>query len=140
MDGKVNIFKKFSLKVVLCDLTIKDVRFDLFFKSYIRGDETEPERKDGLRICKMLTDKKKGKVHVLSNSLDYALRSSAVNPFGNSLTRIGAVGHNEDREDDEVKGCIVNKYVGSKLPWYRKASHSYHFDPFAIKYYQENHV
>ena len=41
----------------------QDVRYDLFHKDYIRGG-SEPERKDGLRICQMLSNPNKGKVHI----------------------------------------------------------------------------
>jgi len=124
-----------------------DVRHDLFHTSYIRGGD-EDERKDGLRICGMLSNPKKGKVHVLTNGADYALTGSSWNPR-NWVTRMGLIGHarektwrrtwrdNESLTDDEVKGCIVNKHCNPELSIKNKAWHSYQFERFAVAYYRE---
>jgi hypothetical protein len=131
----------------------QDVRHDLFHKDYIRGG-SEPERKDGLRICQMLSNSNEGKVHILWNNGDHALVLSSWIPTY-WVTRIGQVGNNMQRTwwggwkkadltDDEIKkGCIVNFPCGPKLSWTSnfnpKASHIYNFNDFAVKYYQDHH-
>ena len=130
----------------------QDVRHDLFHKDYIRGgsEGSEHERKDGLRICQMLSNRNNGKVHILWNGVDFALGPSSWNPMGNLLTRIGLVGNNMERTwwggmreadltDDEIKGCIVNFACGPKLPYSERTAHSYQFNDFAVKYYQDHH-
>ncbi len=129
----------------------QDVRHDLFRKEYIRGDSNDPRRQDGLKICRMLTNKNKGKVHILYNPWDYALTGSSWNPT-NWVVRIGTLGFNKRRGvlglnwvtddsivDDECKGCLKNFNAGAKLPWSGTAAHVYHFYDFCIKYYQDNH-
>ena len=124
----------------------QDVRYDLFHKDYIRGG-SEPERKDGLRICQMLSNPNKGKVHITTNGADPALLAISWRPT-TWYTRIGLVGNNMQRTwwggwkkadltDDEIKkGCIVNFPCGPKIFPLR---HNYHFDDFAVKYYQDHH-
>jgi len=117
-----------------------DVRADLFSKEYIRGDKDTPDmRNDGLEICKMLTNKKKGKVHILFNRWDYALTASQINPTTSWVNRIGGTGNDEAKTDDEIKGRIKNFNAGSRLSWSNLAAHSYHFKDFCVKYYQDNH-
>ena len=127
----------------------QDVRYDLFQKKYIRESNDE-RREDGLRICKMLTDKNKGKVHILYNAWDYALIFSSLNPT-TWLTRIGTLGYKSYRNwrgawtedegvvDDEVKGSLKNFNAGAKLSWTNKAAHIYQYEDFCVKYYQDNH-
>lgn len=128
-----------------------DVRHDLFHRDYIRSGDGD--KRDGLRITRMLSrdmfDKPKGKIYVLTNGADYALLGSGLRNF---VSRIGAVGNAQRRNwrgawrtdesliDDEIpKGCIENKSCNPLLPLLRKAAHGYHFDDFAVKFYQEKH-
>ena len=98
----------------------------------------------------MLSNRNNGKVHILWNGADYALVASSWNPMGNLLTRIGLVGNNMERTwwggmreadltDDEIKGCIKNFACGPKLPYSQRTAHSYQFNDFAVKYYQDHH-
>jgi len=127
-----------------------DVRHDLFHKDYIRGndnDEPEKERDDGLEICRMLSNREKGKVHVLYNGADYALNLSGWWPM-TWKSRLGSVSNNQKRTwyggwrkadltDPEIKEFVVNKACNPHLT--NKLSHNYQFNDFAIRYYQENH-
>ena len=130
----------------------QDVRHDLFHKDYIRGgsEGSEHERKDGLRICQMLSNRNKGKVHITTNGADAVLLGSSLLPT-NWITRIGLVGNNMERTwwggfreadpdltDDEIKGCIKNFHCGPKLPYSERTAHGYHYDDFVVKYYQDN--
>lgn len=123
-----------------------DVRHDIFHKDYIRGNDGD-EKEDGLRICSMLSNRNKGKVHVLYNGADIALNASGWNPM-TWKSRLGSVSNdqektwwggwrNADLTDPEIKGSIVNKACNPLLT--NKLSHSYQFNDFAIRYYQENH-
>lgn len=132
-----------------------DVPHDLFNKDYIRStDDENSEAKDGLNIVKMLSrdsrNKPKGKVYVLTNSVDFALTGSR---FANLKPRLGAVGAGNARNwrgafrfdpknfDDEIPAdCIENKPCNRFLGVFDKLAHSYHFNPFAIKFYQEKHI
>jgi len=127
-----------------------DVRHDLFHKDYIRGnDGPKEEREDGLEICKMLSNREKGKVHVLYNGADFALNPSGWNPM-TWKSRLGSVSNNQERTwyggwreadltDPEIKEFVVNKACNPHLTILNKLSHSYQFNDFAIRYYQENH-
>jgi hypothetical protein len=98
----------------------------------------------------MLTNKNKGKVHIVYNAWDYALNASGWNPT-TWVVRIGTLGFNKRRnwrgawiEDDsivhdECKPCLKNFNAGALLPWSQTASHGYHFNDDCIKYYQDNH-
>ena len=98
----------------------------------------------------MLRDKNKGKVHILYNAWDYALTGGSFNPT-TWVTRIGTLGYKSYRNwrgawtedegvvDDEVKGSLKNFNAGAKLSWANMAAHSYQFDDFCVKYYQDNH-
>lgn len=132
-----------------------DVRHDLFNRDYIRSsDDEESEVKDGLNIVKMLSrdylNKPKGKVFVLTNNADYALTGSN---WTNWKPRLGAVGAGHKRNwrgafrfdpknfDDEIPaGCVENKPCNPLLGLSEKLSHGYHFNPFAVKFYQEKHI
>merc|ERR1739845_289513 len=72
-----------------------DVRHDIFHKDYIRGNG-ETEKEDGLRICSMLSNRNKGKVHVLYNGADYALNASGWNPM-TWKSRLGSVGNDQKK-------------------------------------------
>lgn len=132
-----------------------DVPHDLFNKSYIQSsDDPNSEKKDGLLITKMLSrdrsNKPKGKVHVLTNSNDYALTGSN---WLNWKPRLGAVGAGYSRNwrgafrfdpknfDDEIpEGCIETKHCNPLLGITEKFKHGYHFNLFAVKFYQEKHI
>merc|ERR1712238_434816 len=92
------------------------------------NDEPEKEREereDGLEICRMLSDREKGKVHVLYNGADYALNFSGWNPM-TWKSRLGSVSNNQKRTwyggwrnadltDPEIKECVVNKACNPHL-------------------------
>lgn len=123
-----------------------DVHHDIFKKDYIDG--SGPERKDGLNICNMLKDKKKGKVHVCYNGADYALNGAAYIP-STFFTRLGTVGSNQKKNwfgfykvdnslvHDECKNCVTNFDAGSK---FFSPAHSYQFNDFMVEYYQKHHI
>lgn len=125
------------------------MRYDLFHKDYIRGGE--PGSKDGLKICNLLRNKKKGKVHVIYNKDDIALTGGSWNP-STFFSRLGSLGFNKSRNrfgswvednnvvDSEVKDCLTSFDAGAKLSWWNKMSHSYQFEDFCVQYYQKNHI
>jgi len=125
-----------------------DVRHDLFKKKFIGGNNRR--REDGLKICRMLTNKNKGKVHIVYNAWDGALNAGSWVPT-TWVVRIGTVGFNKRRnwrgawiEDnsivhDECKPCLKNFNAGALLPWSQTTSHGYLFNDDCIKYYQDNH-
>jgi len=123
-----------------------DIRHDIFHKNYIRGNDGD-EKEDGLRICSMLSNRNKGKVHVLYNGADFALNFSGWYPK-NWISRLGSVSNGQEKTwwggwrkadltDPEIKGSVLNKACNPHLT--NKLSHSYQFNNFAIKYYQEHH-
>ena len=130
----------------------QDVRYDLFHKDYINGRSEKRENgdkicEDGLRICKMVSG---GKVHILYNGGDYALNAGSWNPY-TFITRIGEVGSGMKRNwwgkwveanvtHPDIKDKIANKSCNEHLPLHEKFSHSYHFNKFAVEYYQEHHI
>jgi hypothetical protein len=126
-------FEKFKFDNIF--MVAADVRYDLFNKDYIRGGD-EPERKDGVNICKMISNPAKGKVHILWNPLDAIIFLSLV---ANGVQRIGATGVNDNLIDDDCKGFVVNKNVRRSLRFWEIAAHEFQFNDFAIKYYEDQH-
>lgn len=129
-----------------------DVRFDVFHEEYINSDNEREN--DGLRICGMLSrnirGERKGKVYCLINGADYALNASGLDP-SKWVSRLGAVGAhyyqrwgfwNMDKQKThpEIRDCVENKMCNSLLSWNNKFAHSYQFDDFAVKFYQEKHI
>jgi hypothetical protein len=102
-------------------------------------------------LAKNLLGNRKGKVYVMTNGADFALNFSGWTPR-NWIARLGAIGNAQERlwyggwktvdslTDPEIKDCIENKSCNPLLSLTQKASHSYQFMDFTVKFYQDKCV
>lgn len=118
-----------------------DIESTIFLQSYIEGGDQE-WRKDGLKITKMLNDKKEGgKVHVLYNKNDSDLLLSTI---VNMKSRLGRAGialdgcfTSEQTLHDEVKDKIEMVDWTNNSP---SNSHNYQFDWSVVAYYESQYI
>lgn len=91
----------------------------------------------------------KGKIYVLHNHRDYALAGSSNGKHWK--TRLGQVGpykkkyfsgwyEEKDLIHEKLRGYVVAEDCYPKLGWLELAAHSYQFNDFAIKFYEDNQV
>lgn len=117
-----------------------DVPYDLFHADYEERNKKSAEA-SGVAICSMLSNgifKKKGKVHVLFNEGDLALTSSAIV----KEARLGKTGAGTEEElDNRVKGLVESRDCTDDISrmWRFSIGHSYQFEEFACKYYEDQY-
>lgn len=114
-----------------------DVPYDLFHADYKERNKKGAEA-NGVAICKMLSNgilNKKGKVYVLFNERDLALVGSAII----KEARLGKTGAGTKEElDDKVKDLVVS-YDCKDFVSRFSIGHSYQFEEFACKYYEDKY-